>query len=132
MTITIPKANESVVNAQDYFFNAQALANAGAVDSTAFKFGGVLGGVELFLKADTEIVVGAGGLTVELLHSDTEDGTFTVAKQLASFASETVAAEAELAREIAETTVKQWAKVRVTSTEDLSADTVTGNIKAIR
>lgn len=124
--------NDTIVDS-DYIYKATALPNNTSYTSTAFEFGTNNHRLEFVLALDAETAItDTKVLTVELLHSDTEDGTYTTHKVLYTVTgSTTTLAEGDLIRYVPETGVKQWCKVKVTTTDNLATKTITSYVTQI-
>ena len=120
---------EELKSGQDYIFNGTDLPNNTTLDSAAFKYGKVQGGIQLHVNADADITV-TGTVTIQILGSDTEDGVYTLVKELVQYGAGVIA-EGEMANDIPDDSDKVWAKVRVITTEDLQAYTMTSYITQV-
>jgi hypothetical protein len=117
----------------DYAFNTTALGEADvAITSSVFKFGKDQSGTELWIKADAAITVAATEtLTIKLLQSVDSAFTSTVTETLVVLPAATYAAGSDLIRFVSTKETLQYCKLELTATEDLSAKTVTGNLRYI-
>lgn len=117
----------------DYIFNATDLGEADAVvTSSVFKFGKNQAGTELWITADAAITIAATEtLTIKLLQAVDSAFTTTVTETLVTLPAGTYAAGSDLVRFVSTKETLQYCKVTLTATEDLSAKSVTGNLRYI-
>lgn len=134
MADTLTKSIGSpLYSAGDLIFNNTALSNAGSIESDAFEFGRIASGLEINIVADAEITIADGQtMSIEILHSDTEDGTFTTAKQFYAIAPVGSAATIDaglFGYSASSSELKHWCKVKINNSENQSTKTVTGYVK---
>ncbi len=111
----------------DLIYDEATLPNTTNASSVAFKLGGNNHRGQIVLNADTEITVAATkAITIELMHCDTIDGSYTSFKTLLSIAPSTIALGANILKYVAEDGVKHYAKIKITTTGDQSAGKITG------
>jgi hypothetical protein len=121
--------SERLQNRQDLIWAAEALPNATAKTSDAFRLGCTQDGVVVAVAANTAIsIADTKGLKIEVEYSSTEaftatDGTIVLLDVTASGSAETWAA-GDLLGEIAIQEKGLWARVKVTTTADESSEKV--------
>lgn len=117
----------------DYIYNASAMPNNTNASSDAFLFGTNNHRLELVISLDASTAItDTKVLTFELMHCDTVDGSYTSHKVLYTVTgSSTTLSAGELLRYVPETGVKQFCKIKITTTDDLSAKKVTAWLKQI-
>lgn len=118
----------------DYIFDNATLPNATSKTSaSAFDVGLTQGGVEIVVKADEAISVGAGQtLVIELLHDDDEDGAFTDSKEILSVTgAKSYAADEVMVRYTPAQDVQKYGKLKVTVSENLSTKNFTAYLHAV-
>lgn len=125
--------SKRIVNAQDRIFNATALGNNAAINSSAFRIAEVGARCEIEVYAATEITIAdTKSLTVALFFDEVETGSFsssrTVFAVAASGSAVTIADGALICKYTPDSDVKHFGKLRVTCTGDQTLDKVTANI----
>ncbi len=116
-------------NYQDRIFDATALPNATTATTSAFLFGKAQARCEIVVYANTDIVVADGEtLSFDILYGE----SYGTSKNLAAFApsgaSQTIVEGAEVFRYTADSDVEQSCKISTTSSANLIAASVNGNI----
>jgi hypothetical protein len=116
---------------QDRFFSATALGNNAAIESAIFPFGQYGNAIEAVISADSAITVASTKtLTIELLHGNTADGSGwsgTDTVTVKSYADGVIPA-GEMVTYAPNTTIKNFVKFKITTTDNLTAKAVTGKL----
>lgn len=125
MARTIGSLTGDLVVGPDVIFDAQALLSSGTVTSSAFKLGESQSSIALKVFANTEITIAATkSIVIALTSSDTEGGSYTAEKTLATYTPATIAAGTELVNFVPGDDIKPWCKLTVTTDDDQTADKV--------
>lgn len=120
----------------DFVFEAEQMPDNTSVTSDAFPFGETLHGLELVGTVPTQIsLADTTTLTITGRTSDTRTGTFTEAVTLytkTASGAETIAANTELFRYVADTEEKLWWQVRITTTDTQETGNITVYIASVK
>lgn len=128
MARTIGALGADLKSYSDYIYNASALPNNTNASSSVFQIGKCKAGVQLTISFDAETVVASTKtLKFELLTDVSSSGSFSTALTLAEYSAGTIAAGTTIRFVPTEVTL-QYAKIKVTTTDDLSAKKITGYI----
>ena len=113
----------------DLIFDGDAMPNSGNTSSDAFRLGGDQGAREIVFELDTAFTMTtATYLQVDIMECATEAGVYSVLNRayytLASGATViTTATALELFRYVIPTDALEWGKVKVTTTDNMAAET---------
>lgn len=113
---------ENLKAASDYFFKAATLPNTTAKTSSEIRCNDGAAGVAIVAKAITDIASGA--LKAELLHSDESGDGSPTTTLLLDVTAIAFSAGDELFRFVPNRLIGAYGKVRLTTTADKSAETV--------
>jgi len=126
MSTSIGVIGSDLKFASEYILNEASLKSAGVTESDAFMLGQAQSSQEVVLIAATDITVGAASkIIVEIFHSDTKDGSFTLAEKISEFTDTTWGIGAEMLRYVPNSNIKLFCKIKITTNGDQSADKVT-------
>ena len=128
MATTIGTIGGDLIVYPDYIYSATAMPNNTNSSSAVFQFGKSKSGVELKVSFDAETVVASTKtLSIDLIQDSAVGGSYATVTNLASYTAGTIAAGTTLRFTPTEATL-QYCKIKVTTTDDLSAKKLTAYI----
>ena len=128
MATTIGTLGGDLIVYPDYIYSATAMPNNTNSSSSVFQFGKSKSGVELKVSFDAETVIASTKtLSIDLIQDSAVGGSYATVTNLASYTAGTIAAGTTLRFTPTEATL-QYCKIKVTTTDDLSAKKLTAYI----